>query len=214
MAVNKPAGVVVHPTYRNTSGTILNGILWHLRDRDGVRPGLLSRLDKDTSGVVLVALSPGAHARMQRDAHAGRVAKQYLAVVVGSPQATEGVIRFPLRRDPDDRRRVIVAADGASSETRYRVLAVDDGRALVRCDLVTGRTHQIRVHLAACGWPIVGDRMYGSPDRRIERQALHAWRITVQHPVSGHPLTVEAPVPADIRLFCSETRLNRVLPSS
>ena len=96
MAINKPAGIVIHPTYRNTSGTILNGILWHLRGRDGVRPGLVSRLDKDTSGVVLVALSSGAHAQMQRDAHAGRVTKQYLAVVLGAPQAQEGIIRFPL----------------------------------------------------------------------------------------------------------------------
>lgn len=214
MAINKPAGVVVHPTYRNTSGTILNGILWHLRDRDGVRPGLLSRLDKDTSGVVLVALSPGAHAHMQRAAHAGRVAKQYLAVVVGAPRATDGIIRFPLRRDPDDRRRVIVAADGAPSETRYRVLTAVKDSALLRCDLVTGRTHQIRVHLAACGWPIVGDRTYGSPDACIQRQALHAWRITVQHPVTHAPLTVEAPIPDDIGLLCSETRLNDAVPSS
>jgi 23S rRNA pseudouridine1911/1915/1917 synthase len=214
MAINKPAGVVVHPTYRNISGTILNGILWHLRDRDVVRPGLLSRLDKDTSGVVLVALSPGAHAQMQRDAHAGRVAKQYLAVVVGSPQSTEGIIRFPLRRDPDDRRRVIVAADGAPSETRYRVLMAENGYAVVCCDLVTGRTHQIRVHLAACGWPLAGDRMYGAADSRIGRQALHAWRITAWHPVTRDPLTVEAPLPADMRLFCFETGLSNGLPPS
>lgn len=214
MAINKPAGVVVHPTYRNTSGTILNGILWHLRDRGEVKPGLLSRLDKDTSGVLLVALSPGAHAQMQRDAHAGRVAKQYLAVVAGAPQAAEGIIRFPLCRDPADRRRVVVAADGAPSETRYRVLAVESGCAVVCCSLVTGRTHQIRVHLAACGWPIVGDRLYGSPDARIERQALHAWRITVPHPATRDLLTVEAPLPTDIRLLCSETRLNRGLPAS
>jgi len=208
MAINKPAGVVIHPTYRNTSGTILNGILWHLRDRDGVRPGLVSRLDKDTSGVVLVALSPGAHARMQRDAQAGRVAKQYLAVVAGAPQAPEGIIRFPLCRDPADRRRVIVSADGAASETRYRVLTRENGYSVVCCNLITGRTHQIRVHLAASGWPIVGDRLYGSADTRIERQALHAWRITVPHPATGQLLTVEAPLAADMRLFCSETRLN------
>ena len=214
MAINKPAGVVIHPTYRNTSGTILNGILWHLRDRDGVRPGLVSRLDKDTSGVVLVALSPGAHARMQWDAHAGRVVKQYLAVVVGAPQAQEGIIRFPLCRDPADRRRVIVSPDGAQSETRYRVLATGNGHSVVCCNLVTGRTHQIRVHLAASGWPIVGDRLYGSADLRIDRQALHAWRITVPHPASREPLTVEAPIADDMRLLCSETKLNIGVPPS
>ena len=214
MAINKPAGVVIHPTYRNTSGTILNGILWHLRDREGVRPGLLSRLDKDTSGVVLVALSAGAHAQMQRDAHAGRVAKQYLAVVTGSPKAREGIIRLRLRRDRADRRRVVVAGDGAPSETRYRVLTSVDGWSLLSCELVTGRTHQIRVHLAACGWPLVGDRLYGLPDARIARQALHAWRATVPHPATRQLLTVEAPVPPDLEPFCSETQLSRGVPSS
>ncbi len=214
MAINKPAGLVIHPTYRNTSGTILNGILWHLRGRDGVRPGLVSRLDKDTSGVVLVALSSGAHARMQRDAHAGRVAKEYLAVVMGAPQSGEGIIRFPLGRDPSDRRRVIVAAAGAASETRYRVLARENGYALVCCHLITGRTHQIRVHLAASGWPIVGDRLYGSPDARIDRQALHPRRITTPHPTTRQPLTVEAAVAGDMQRFCSEIKLNQALPSS
>ena len=214
MAINKPAGIVIHPTYRNTSGTILNGILWHLRGRDGVRPGLVSRLDKDTSGVVLVALSAGAHAQMQRDAHAGRVTKQYLAVVLGAPQTQEGIIRFPLCRDPADRRRVIVSGGGAPSETRYRVLATGNGYSVVCCKLVTGRTHQIRVHLAASGWPIVGDRLYGSADGRIDRQALHAWRIAIPHPVSRQLLTLEAPIAGDVRRLCSETKLNIRDPSS
>jgi 23S rRNA pseudouridine1911/1915/1917 synthase len=205
MAVNKPAGVVIHPTYRNTSGTVLNGILWHLREREGVRPGLLSRLDKDTSGVVVVALSAGAHAQMQRDAHAGRLTKQYLAVVSGSPHETEGVIRFPLRRDPLDRRRVIVDPEGAPSETRYRVMSRNNGCSIVHCELVTGRTHQIRVHLAASGWPVVGDRVYGSSDPRIDRQALHAWRITLLHPATREPLTLEAPIPPEIRALCMQT---------
>lgn len=205
MAVNKPAGMVVHPTYRNVSGTLLNGILWRFRDRSDIRPGLVSRLDKDTSGVVLVALSEGAHARIQRDAHAGRVTKEYLAIVTGTPDPPAGVITFPLRRDPSDRRRVAVDQTGAPCETRYRVLSGGKRCSVVRCELVTGRSHQIRVHLSASGWPIVGDPTYGSPDPRIGRQALHACRITFLHPATRERMSVEAPLPAEIERLCIET---------
>src|SRR5262249_52935997 len=155
---------------RNPSGTLLNGILWRVRDRKDIRPGLVSRLDKDTSGVVVVALSPGVHARIQRDAHAARVTKEYLAIVRGSPEALEGRIELPLRRDPADRRRVVADAAGVPSVTTYSVVASGDGYSLVKCRLGTGRTHQIRVHLAATGSPIAGDLTYGSPDPFIHRQ--------------------------------------------
>jgi 23S rRNA pseudouridine1911/1915/1917 synthase len=207
MAINKPAGMVVHPSFRNPTGTVLNGILWRLRDRKDVRPGLVSRLDKDTSGLLIVALSPGAHARIQRDAHMGRVKKEYLAIVRGTPQPSEGVIRLPLRHDPADRRRIVVDDAGLTSETRYRVVSSGNGGSLVRCELVTGRTHQIRVHLAASGWPIVGDRIYGTPDPRIERQALHAWRITLLHPETRKQLSIEAPIAGEMRRLCMETQL-------
>jgi 23S rRNA pseudouridine1911/1915/1917 synthase len=202
MAIDKPAGMVVHPSFRNASGTLLNGVLWRLRDRQDVRPGLVSRLDKDTSGIVVVALSPGAHARIQRDARAGRVTKQYLAIVRGTPQPSEGIITLPLRHDPSDRRRIITDPSGAASETRYRVRSSRDGYSLVECILVTGRTHQIRVHLAAGGWPIAGDRTYGSADPFIERQALHAWKIEFFHPATGESLRLEAPIPADMQRLC------------
>ena len=198
LAVNKPAGMVVHPSFRNPSGTLLNGVLWRVRDRKDIRPGLVSRLDKDTSGVVVVALSPGVHACIQRDARAARVIKEYLAIVRGAPQPREGRIALPLRRDPADRRRVIVDAAGVPSETTYSVVANGDGYSLVSCRLGTGRTHQIRVHLASTGSPIAGDRTYGSPDPLIRRQALHAWRITFPHPQSRHDVRIEAPVPDDI----------------
>jgi len=198
MAVNKPAGMVVHPSFRNPSGTLLNGVLWRVRDRKDIRPGLVSRLDKDTSGVVVVALSPGVHARLQRDAHACRVIKEYLAIVRGTPQTSEGRIASALRRDPADRRRVIADPTGVPSETTYSVIANDDGYSLVSCRLGTGRTHQIRVHFASTGSPIAGDRTYGSADPLIRRQALHAWRITFPHPLSRKLVRIEAPVPDDI----------------
>jgi 23S rRNA pseudouridine1911/1915/1917 synthase len=197
IALNKPAGMVVHPSYRNTRGTLLNGVLWRLQGRDAAPPGLVSRLDKNTSGVVLVALSAGTHARLQRAARAGQVRKQYLAVVRGLPRPTEGVITLPLQHDPADRRRMAVASAGrgAPSETRYRVVAAKDGYALVLCELVTGRTHQIRVHLSASGWPLLGDALYGGEPG--PRHALHAWRLTFPHPVTHTEIHIEAPVPPD-----------------
>ncbi len=197
LVINKPAGVVAHPTYKQTSGTALNGLLWHLRDRGSITPGILTRLDKDTSGLMIVALSPGVHAAAQRDAAAGRIRKEYLAVVTTTPAPRGGTIDLPLARDPADRRRVVPAPEGARSETRYDVLAASPHGALVRCELATGRTHQIRVHLSARGWPIAGDRVYGAADPRIARQALHAWRVAMPHPVTRVAMSFEAPLPAD-----------------
>lgn len=202
LIASKPAGQVVHPSYRNTSGTLLNAVLWHVRERDGVQPGILTRLDRETSGVVVVALGPHVHAALQRQAVRGGVVKEYLAVVrAASPPPAAGDVRFPLGRDPDDRRRVVVREDGAASHTRVEALASRDGITLLRCTLVTGRTHQIRVHLSASGWPIVGDPLYGVPDPRIARQALHAWRVRFTHPVTGDPVRVEAPVPDDMAVL-------------
>jgi 23S rRNA pseudouridine1911/1915/1917 synthase len=200
----KPPGVVAHPTYKQTSGTALNGLLWHLRDRGPITPGILTRLDKDTSGVVVIAFAEGAHAAMQRDAAAGRIRKEYLAIVHGSPHPPAGAIREPLGRDPSDRRRVVVAAGGAASETRYDVVrSLPGDLTLVRCELVTGRTHQIRVHLSNRGWPIAGDRLYGGASDVMPRQALHAWRVTLPHPVTREPLAIEAPLPQDFsRISC------------
>jgi 23S rRNA pseudouridine1911/1915/1917 synthase len=198
IALDKPPGVVVHPTYKQTGGTLLNAVLWRMRDRADVRPGILTRLDKDTSGLVLIALTAGVHATMQRDAGAGLVKKEYVALVQGTPRPREGRIVLPLGRDPADRRRVIATADGAPSETRYTADEPKDGRTRVVCELVTGRTHQIRVHLATQGWPVVGDRTYGDESPDIARQALHAWRVSLPHPVTREPLTITAPIPADI----------------
>ena len=199
LVVNKPAGLVVHPTYKNTSGTLLNAVLWRVRDRDGAQPGILTRLDKDTSGLVVIALTPAIHAIMQKDAAARRTRKQYLAIVCGLPQPEQGQIVLPLARDPVDRRRVVVTPDGAPCETHYEVLSTRGSHAIVQCELITGRTHQIRVHLSARGWPIVGDRVYGEADSRIARQALHAWRVSLQHPITRMSLEFEAPLPDDMR---------------
>jgi 23S rRNA pseudouridine1911/1915/1917 synthase len=196
--LNKPAGVVVHPTYKHAEGTLINAVLWRTRHRPGAQPGVLTRLDKDTSGIVVVALEPMVHATLQKAAHAGHVTKEYLAVVRGVPRPHTGRIILPLGRDPDDRRRVVPLDDGAPSETRYEVESSNGGLSALRCRLVTGRTHQIRVHLAASGWPLIGDRAYGVPDASIDRQALHAWRLSLAHPVTGRDVQAEAPPPPDM----------------
>lgn len=201
IAIDKPPGMVVHPTYRNWSGTLLNGLLWRVRDRAGIQPSIITRLDKDTSGLVLVALSPEVHARMQRDGGAGRMKKEYLAIVRGTPDPPHGTIVEPLARSTEDRRLVVVTPAGQHCETRYEVMSSTDGYSLVRCELVTGRTHQIRVHLAARGWPILGDATYGEPHDALTRQALHAWRLSVPHPGTQELLHLEAPLPADLAAF-------------
>ena len=119
-------------------------------------------------------------------------------MVRGTPSPPRGSISLPLARSADDRRLVVVTPEGQDSRTDYELLSAGDGYSLVRCELVTGRTHQIRVHLAARGWPIVGDATYGSTHTSLARQALHAWRITLQHPITREPLQIEAPVPLDL----------------
>jgi 23S rRNA pseudouridine1911/1915/1917 synthase len=194
LAIDKPAGTVVHPSFKHASGTLLNAVLGHVRHRPGVVPGIVTRLDKETSGVVVVALTPGVHAALQRQA----VGKEYLAVVAGRPRPARGLIELALGRDERDRRRIAVVDDGIAAATRYQVVSTHGDVSLVRCELVTGRTHQIRVHLAACGWPILGDRVYGRSDPRIGRVALHAWRVRLRHPVTEAALELVAPIPADL----------------
>lgn len=213
LAVNKPPGLVVHPSYKNTSGTLMNGLLERARSWPaGATPALLGRLDKLTSGVVIVTKRSEIHSALQRAMAARRVDKEYLAIVWGKPPA-RGTIDLALDRDPWDRRRITVTDRGGQpSVTRYERRSTTTAFSMLRCRLITGRTHQIRVHLAAKGWPIVGDPAYGnvparvtmnpSPadehGRKFPRQALHAWRCVFRQPRSGRELTIEAPLPDDM----------------
>ena len=201
IAVNKPAGMVVHPTFKNPSGTLLDELRARAADwPDDRNPTIVGRLDKYTSGIVIAAKTRSVHSTLQRMLSVPETEKEYLAVVNGFVADECGTIALPLRIDPADRRRVAVApqGEGQSSETEFRRLSTDEDTSVLLCRLRTGRRHQIRVHLAARGWPVVGDRVYGQPLAGFERHALHAWRLSVRHPVSGARLTIEAPIPLEL----------------
>jgi len=210
LAVDKPAGLVVHPAYRHPGGTLLNAVLWRLAP--GARPGIVNRLDRQTSGVMLVARTPAVHAALQRESARGRMRKEYLAIVTGRPRRAHGTIALPIARSEQDRRRVVVDPEGRPARTRFTVLAAGANASLLRCELVTGRMHQIRVHLAACGWPIVGDALYGARPGELDRHALHAWRVSLTHPLTGEPVLVTAPLPADLLRVITREIGGAVLP--
>jgi 23S rRNA pseudouridine1911/1915/1917 synthase len=220
LVVNKPAGVVVHPTYRHTEGTLINALLWHARRwSSDQRPSIVGRLDKLTSGLVVVAKSTAVHAMLQKAMSSARCEKDYLAIVEARVNRVRGTIEWRLARDSRDRRRVVASpTGGVASETRFeRLGAVSfEGRplSLLRCRLITGRMHQIRVHLAANGWPILGDAVYGrqTANDLVKRQALHAWRLAVAHPIHQSPVLVTAPLPEDLTAVLDRTGLARCGP--
>ncbi len=226
LIVNKPAGVVSHPTFLHTGGSLLNVVLHYASDWPaGQRPSLVGRLDKLTSGLLIVAKTPEAHAQLQRTLTSSFSEKSYLAVVYGPVDRERGSIDLRLRRHPDDRRRVVAtASEGLASLTRFERLAQADSSgcpvALMRCQIVTGRMHQVRVHMAASGWPLVGDPKYGEPRwqrcldeehrkalERFPRQALHSWRVAFAHPFTQERIEVEAPLPDDLRQLMDECGL-------
>jgi 23S rRNA pseudouridine1911/1915/1917 synthase len=228
LAVDKPAGIVVHPTYKNARGTLMNALLWQARGwAPDQRPSIVGRLDKLTSGIVIVAKTAAMHASLQRAMASSDSEKTYLAIVYGRVGVSSGVIDLRLNHQEGDRRRTVASPHrGAPSRTRFerlaQVAAPRVGLALVRCRLETGRRHQIRAHLAARGWPLVGDAMYGDPRwpeiedpaladavRQFPRQALHAWRTGLRHPVTGGWLQIDAPVPADLRALLAVSGLSR-----
>ena len=216
VVVDKPAGLVVHPAAGHSDGTLVNALLFHVRDLSGVggelRPGIVHRLDKDTSGVMVIAKNDEAHRALTAAWNTEAVRKEYLAILYGTPAPARGTVDAPIGRDPRERKRMAVVAGGRAAVTEYEVVEPHRYVALVRCRLRTGRTHQIRVHMKHLGHPIVGDPVYsgpqwrGIPDKRVQkaiaslhRQALHAARIAIPHPKSGAAMTFESPLPEDLR---------------
>lgn len=201
--VNKPKGMVVHPSAGHTSGTLVNGLLYHCRGGlsgiNGVmRPGIVHRIDKDTTGVLIVCKNDQAHIRVAEQLKEHSITRRYRAVVWGNLKGDEGTIDAPIGRHPVDRKRMaVVSRGGKNAVTHYRVLERFGKFTYVECRLETGRTHQIRVHMASIGHPLLGDEVYGSGKSpfHLQGQVLHAMVLGIEHPVSGEYLEVEAPLP-------------------
>jgi 23S rRNA pseudouridine1911/1915/1917 synthase len=227
IVINKPPGLVVHPAAGHPSGTLVNGIFHHCPDLEGIggemRPGIVHRLDKDTSGVIVVAKSARVLADLSAQFKSRQVAKQYLALVHGVPDRESGTIDLPIGRHPTDRKKMSTASPrGREALTLWRVKEKFPGAALLEIDLKTGRTHQIRVHCQSMGHPLLGETVYGSRKirfraaegdavldaalRGIQRQMLHAFQLRLVHPVSAEDLQFQAPVPADMNAVITALR--------
>ena len=196
--VIKPCGMVVHPAAGNESGTLVNALLYHLDSLSGIggekRPGIVHRLDKDTSGLLIVAKDDQAHAALSRQLSERQMEKHYLALAAGQMKGSEGSIDLAIGRSLKDRKKMAPRPDGRSALTHWTLLQQRSDRALLDVRLVTGRTHQIRVHMAAIGHPVLGDPLYaarGTP--KAGRLMLHAWRLKFTHPKTGEELRFEAP---------------------
>jgi 23S rRNA pseudouridine1911/1915/1917 synthase len=193
----------VHPGPGHSGHTLVNALLAHCPDLPGIggvqRPGIVHRLDKDTSGLIVAAKDEKTHAGLTRQLAERRMHKTYLALVEGRLEPPEALIDAPIGRDPNHRQRMgIRHSDGRSAQTRYRVRDYVDGYTYVEASPITGRTHQIRVHFASLGHPIVGDTVYGKPSNLVPRHFLHAHRLTFKHPITGKELTFEAPLADDL----------------
>ena len=218
LVVNKSPGMVVHPAPGHFTGTLVNALLYHCPDLSGIggvaRPGIVHRLDQDTSGLIVVAKSQKAMENLVKAfASHKHIEKTYIAVCHGRPRLDSGRIENLIGRHPVDRKRMaIVQRNGKSAITNWKVLSTpsesrEKGYSLIECMIETGRTHQIRVHMASLGTPVIGDKQYGKQalDKRLPvvpaRQMLHAWRLTLWHPVESRQMTFTAPIPADMSVY-------------
>lgn len=214
MVINKPAGMVVHPSAGHHTGTLVHAALAHAPDLEGVggeqRPGIVHRLDKDTSGLILIAKNDQAHRWLQDQFRIRKVKKVYLALVDGAPPTPEGRIEAAIARDPSHRKRMAVVAPGRGrdSVTEYQTVESFPSHTLIEAHPLTGRTHQIRLHLAFLGTPIVGDSVYGhrKPTIPIERHFLHAAKLTIQLPGDTSPRTFDVPLPPELDNILQQLR--------
>ncbi len=202
IVINKPQGMVTHPAPGAWEGTLVNALLAHCRDLSGIggvaRPGIVHRLDKDTSGLLVVAKNDASHQALSAQIAAKTAKRQYLAVVTGVPATEEGSIDAPIARHPSERVKMAVVPGGRHALTHWRVLEAFRDASLVEVTLATGRTHQIRVHMAHLGHPLVGDPVYGPKSRlpvKLEGQALHAFRLAFDHPTTGLRMEFEVAPP-------------------
>ncbi|MCH7564131.1 MAG: RluA family pseudouridine synthase [Gemmatimonadetes bacterium] len=228
LVVNKAAGMVVHPSAGHPTGTLVNALLAHVDDLSGIggklRPGIVHRLDKDTSGLLVVAKRDGAHQALSEALRLREIKRLYLAATWGHIGESPLTVDAPIGRDPRNRLRMAVVQGGREAVTRVRLKEDWKAAQLLELALKTGRTHQIRVHLEHVGHPVVGDQLYGvgwergmggtnsgwarELQRMVSRQFLHAWSLSFAHPDSGDPMSFEAPLPPDLERVAEWARLN------
>jgi 23S rRNA pseudouridine1911/1915/1917 synthase len=223
IVVNKQPGLVVHPAPGHHSGTLVNALLYHCPKLNGIggalRPGIVHRLDKDTSGVLVVAKNDRAHIHLSKQFKSRRIKKQYLALVYGKMESDSGSVSLPIGRHPVDRKKMSTnSRKSRIAETTWQIRERFELASLIEVNLKTGRTHQIRVHCAAIKHPVMGDNVYGprktgknapygkSLFESVSRQMLHAWRIVLTHPVTEEKVTFEAPIPSDMQAVITALR--------
>lgn len=214
MVVNKPAGMVVHPSAGHESGTLVHAALAHAPEMEGIggelRPGIVHRLDKDTSGIILLAKNDKAMRWLQARFKKRDVQKTYLALVDGAPPTPTGRVEAPIGRDPSHRKKMAIVSEAKGREaiSIYKTVESFDKHTLLEVNILTGRTHQIRLHCAFVGSPIVGDTLYGHRKQRVKapRQFLHAARLTITLPKEKKPRTFEAPLPDELESVLAELR--------
>ncbi len=207
--IDKPKGMVVHPAAGNESGTLVNALLYHMGESlSGIggekRPGIVHRIDKDTSGLLVIAKNDFAHTILSEGLKTHSIDREYMAIAIGNFKDDGGTVNKPIGRNPRDRKKMAVVADGREALTHYRVVERFAGYTLLALKLETGRTHQIRVHMASIGHPLLGDTVYGGGGTRFEKQqdgllvgqTLHAYRLTLTHPRTGETMTFTSPLPA------------------
>ena len=199
VVVNKPQGMVTHPASGSPDGTLVNALLYRVSDLSGIngeiRPGIVHRLDKDTSGVLVVAKNDAAHLALSKQISTKKALRYYYALVVGNVAQDEGKIEKSIARSKKDRKQMAVSDEGRHALTLFKVIERFKGYTLVECELRTGRTHQIRVHMKSIGHPVVGDPVYGKPSPLAPKgQLLHAHKLVLYHPVTGEQMTFTAPV--------------------
>jgi len=216
VVVNKPRGMVVHPAPGNTSGTLVNALLYHCTDLSGIggvlRPGIVHRIDKETTGLIVAAKNDQAHVSLSEQLKTREMHRIYIAAAEGRMKTDEGEICAPIGRSPKDRKKMAVVAGGRYALTRYKVLENSETHpvSLLELSLDTGRTHQIRVHLSHIGHPVVGDPVYGRKDARgMDGQALHAGRLMLRHPDTGELMVFSAPLPEDMHRLLGRLGLSR-----
>ena len=217
--INKQAGLVVHPAHGHYSGTLVNAILYHIKDLSGIngeiRPGIVHRLDKDTSGLIVIAKNDKVHTTLTEMFQEKKIRKTYLAILKGKLNKIEGRVVTQIGRDKNDRKKMTVIDDitkGKNAITNYKVVSQNNLFTLVKVNIETGRTHQIRVHMRHLGYPILGDSVYGRKDNE-KRQMLHAYKLEFLHPVTGHQMEFTGEIPEDFQkaLKKSDLKIDEII---